>query len=991
MSELFQNVLTASFYGSIVILAVLLLRLLLKKTPKKFLCLLWLLAGIRLLMPFEIRSDFSLQPDVESFREVRIAEEIPEPTVHAPIYPAEDASLSPDFGQQMDILSQPEEMRSPENVIGAYHPEMSPEQENALLTLDKIASNIWLAIAFGFGLYTIASYIRLKLQVREAIRLQGNVWECDRIETAFILGFIRPRIYLPMGMSENNRRHILAHEQTHLEKGDHWIKMIGFLALAIHWFNPLVWLAYILLCKDIEMACDERVVQFMELEERKSYSAALINCSTNHAHFAACPVAFGEVSVKNRVLTVLNYKKPSFWISLAGVIAIIFVAVCLVTSPAEEAAGIVPETTEETLPPREVVNVRTVDELLSAIAPDRELILETGSYNLCEASTYGKETGSEYYTWGQVYDGYELILTNVENLAIRGSGMHVTLLETDPRYADVIAMENCTNVELEGITAGHTRERGECSGGVIRLRRSNGIDLHGMGLYGCGVVGLETEESTDVTLTDSDIYDCSSSAARLNTSEGITVSGCRIYRIGAELYGGYTFFSAWDCRNVLIENNEISDSEVCHLLSTNTSGITLKNNRISENRFTQGVLDIQYNGSDQQPADHGLDVVLDNNKLEDNSIRKWFAYFAVDVYDGKGRIWTEETLTKAYGIDPEKQAEPQQPQLQIHVSTADEFIATIGPDKEIILDAKLYDLSTATGYGTSEGEYYYWEDIFDGPGLVIRNVNNMTIRSDDGDRNKHTIAAIPRYADVLAFRSCSDITVSGFTAGHTKEQGSCAGGVLEFRDSDFITVESCGLFGCGILGVETQNCSNVTVQDCEIYECSNGGIEMRDTIQVTLENNTFRDIGGSNIMSFHSCKDVQIDGDTVIGDSFGSYRVSTPEQQELQKLQEVVYNFPYYFRTNDAENLSGLLASTYDGEVTAWSQGDDLLDTNMPEVSKENLAEIKKDGMCLFSVTLRKWNSAVSDWEEGEWRLNYTVIEEAGAFKVKDYSFRQLY
>ena len=143
----------------------------------------------------------------------------------------EDASLSPDFGQQMDILSQPEEMRSPENVIGAYHPEMSPEQENALLTLDKIASNIWLAIAFGFGLYTIASYIRLKLQVREAIRLQGNVWECDRIETAFILGFIRPRIYLPMGMSENNRRHILAHEQTHLEKGDHWIKMIGFLAL----------------------------------------------------------------------------------------------------------------------------------------------------------------------------------------------------------------------------------------------------------------------------------------------------------------------------------------------------------------------------------------------------------------------------------------------------------------------------------------------------------------------------------------------------------------------------------------------------------------------------------------------------------------------------------------------------------------------------------------------------------------------------------------
>ena len=990
MTELFQNVLNASFHGSIVILAVLLLRFLLKKTPKKFLCLLWLLAGIRLLMPFEIRSDFSLQPDVESFRDVQIAEDIPEPTMHAPMYVEEDVSLTPDFGQQMDVPYQSEGMLSSESVIGAYRPDEVPEQENVLLTLDKVAANIWLTIAFGFGLYTMASYIRLRLQVREAIRLQGNVWECDRIETAFILGFIRPRIYLPMGMSESNRNHILAHERTHLEKGDHWIKMIGFLALAIHWFNPLVWLAYILLCKDIEMACDERVVQFMELEERKSYSAALINCSTNRAHFGACPVAFGEVSVKNRVLTVLNYKKPSFWISLAGVIAIIFVAVCLVTSPAEETAAITPETTEETLPPREVVKVSTVDELLSAIGPDREIVLETGSYNLGEASAYGQNSHSEYYTWGQVYDGYELILTNVENLAIRGSGMHVTLLETDPRYADVIALENCTNVELADFTAGHTRDRGECSGGVISLRRSNDIDLHGMGLYGCGVIGLETEACTGITLTDSDIYDCSSSALSLNGTQDVAVSGCRIYSIGEEQNGGYSLFTAWDSRNICIENNEISDSEVCHLLSTNTSGITLKNNRISGNRFTRGVMDIQYDGLDQRPADNGLNVTLDNNKLEGNSIRKWFEYFAVDIYDGKGQVWTEEALTKEYGIDPEKQSQTQQPQLQIHVSTVDELIAAIGPDKEIILDAKMYDLSTATGYGTSRGEYYYWEDIFDGPGLVIQNVNNMTIRSDDGDVNKHTIAAIPRYADVLAFKSCSNITVSGFTAGHTKEQGSCAGGVLEFRDSDFITVDNCGLFGCGILGIQTEGCSNVTVQNCEIYECSNGGIDMRDTIQVSLENNTFRDIGGSNIMSFHSCKDVQIDGDAVIGDNFSSYSISTPEQQELQKLRETVYNFVYYYRTADTINLKPLLADSYTGDVTVRI-GDDLLDTDVPEITGADLEGIKEDGMRLFSVTMRKWNPGVSDWEEGEWKLNYTVIEEDGEFRVKDYSLRQLY
>ena len=290
MTDLFQNVLTASFHGSIVILAVLVLRFALKKTPKKFLCLLWLLAGIRLLMPFQIRSGLSLQPDVEAVTER------PAPTVayEEPAWeelPEAAVPVVPEADNRMPVVMMPAGPVMPDAM-----PEELPEQmmpaADPLMTLDAIAANIWAFVAIGFAIYTLGSYLRLKLQVREAVRIKGNIWECDRIETAFILGFIRPQIYLPMGMSQNNRRHILAHERTHLEKGDHWFKMVGFLALAIHWFNPLVWLAYILLCKDIEMACDERVVQFMELEERKSYSAALINCSTNHAHFAACPVAF---------------------------------------------------------------------------------------------------------------------------------------------------------------------------------------------------------------------------------------------------------------------------------------------------------------------------------------------------------------------------------------------------------------------------------------------------------------------------------------------------------------------------------------------------------------------------------------------------------------------------------------------------------------------------------------------------------------------------
>jgi len=979
MTSLFQNVLTSSFHGSIVILAVMALRLVLKRTPRKFFCFLWLLAGIRLLMPFEIQSVLSLQPNVDTITEARFSQAAP--TVPAsenlPVYVPEENIMigQPELNVLPVMPQQYPMMEKPAESIPEY-------RADPLMTLDAIAANIWLAVAFCFVLHTIGSYLRLKLQVREAIRLKGNIWECDRIETAFILGFIRPRIYLPMGMSKTTRRHILAHEQTHLEKGDHWFKMIGYIALAIHWFNPLVWVAYILLCKDIEIACDERVVQFMELEERKSYSAALINCSTNHAHFAACPVAFGEVSVKNRVISVLRYKKPSFWISLAGVIAILFVAVCLVTSPTEEpeAADAVPETTEEALPPREVINVSTVDELLAAIGPHREILLEAGTYNLSEAATYG--SSGEYYRWGQVSDGYELVLDGVENMAIRGSGMHVTLIETDPRFADVIALENCHDVEIEGITFGHTRLRGECGGGVISLRQSSDIDLHQLGLYGCGMVGLETETAAHVTLTDSDIYDCSNSAVNLNASQDITISGCRIYRIGDEQYGGWTYVNAWGSLDVVIENNELTDSELNCLLASYDSQVTLKNNRISGNRFTDGVLTMQCNPETTR------DVVLDNNKFTDNSIRRWYE-FVLDDYiakDGKGKALTEEALTKIYGVSQDEQTKPQQPQLQIHVSTVDEFIAAIGPDKEIILDGELYDFSTATGYGYAKGDYYYWEDVFDGPGLVIQNVSNMTIRSNDGDVTKHTLAAIPRYADVLAFRGCSNITVSGFTAGHTREPGSCAGGVLEFRDSDFITVENCGLFGCGILGVQTESCSNVTVRDCEIYECSTGGIEMRDTYEVILENNTFRDIGGRYIMQFISCMNVTIDGSEQFArDAVATLGISSPEQDDMNALERVVTDFVWHYRANNPEEMAQYLASSYTGDGKTFREPDaETVDSSFADVDIYDLKEIREKGSVTYEVVLWSWNGNLNE-ELG--KLRYTVIRENDTYKVSDYTF----
>ena len=294
MERFLQNLLTASIHGSILIFAVLLLRLVLLKTPKKYICYLWLLAGIRLLLPIEIRSDLSLQPEFTlSFAKI------------------------------------------------------------SSLKWAAVLPWVWAVIAACFAIYSLISYLKLKNQVRDAIRIRGG-WESNKIETAFILGFIKPKIYIPMGMDSQSCQNILAHERTHLDKGDHWIKMIGFLALALHWFNPLVWVAYILLCKDIETACDERVIRFMELDERKAYSSALLRCSSRRAHFAASPVAFGEVSVKQRILSILKYKKPSFWLSLLGVLAFFFVAVCFLTSP--------PAAQTQVLSPEEQANLAKIEQ-----------------------------------------------------------------------------------------------------------------------------------------------------------------------------------------------------------------------------------------------------------------------------------------------------------------------------------------------------------------------------------------------------------------------------------------------------------------------------------------------------------------------------------------------------------------------------------------------------------------------------------------------------
>lgn len=203
------------------------------------------------------------------------------------------------------------------------------------------------------------------------------------------------------------------------------------------------------------------------------------------------------------------------------------------------------------------------------------------------------------------------------------------------------------------------------------------------------------------------------------------------------------------------------------------------------------------------------------------------------------------------------------PQTQVTVTTADEFLAAIGSDTEIIVDAQLIDLSTATGYGTALGANYRWDDPFDGPELVITGVSNLTIRGAGEDRTATVISAVPRYADVLSFENCSNIHVKGITAGHTQEPGYCMGGVLFFQNSQDILVENCGLFGCGTLGVSAYSSKDIQIVNNEIYECSVGGVEFTNCDRVNVDGNTFRDIDGP-AFRIYDCGTITCNGEPAV-------------------------------------------------------------------------------------------------------------------------------
>ena len=312
MSELFLKIVNMSISAGWVVVAVLIMRIILRKAPKWIRVLMWGIVAVRLVCPFTVESVVSLIPSAQTLSPDIMMD--PTPTVHTgvtvinnSVNPIITGSLSPSIGDSV----------------------------NPLQIWIPILSAVWLLGIAVLLVYTLISYIRLRLRLRTAVLLRDNVFESDNVSSPFVLGVIKPRIYLPFNINKQDAEHVIAHEQAHVRRRDHLWKPLGFLLLTVHWFNPLMWLAYLLLCRDIELACDEKVVNTLDLEQRADYSEALLNCSVNRRTIAACPLAFGEVGVKNRVKSVLSYKKPALWIMIIAVAVSIVAAVCFLTDPKE--------------------------------------------------------------------------------------------------------------------------------------------------------------------------------------------------------------------------------------------------------------------------------------------------------------------------------------------------------------------------------------------------------------------------------------------------------------------------------------------------------------------------------------------------------------------------------------------------------------------------------------------------------------------------------
>lgn len=357
MTNVFLTLLNMSITASYLILAIVVIRLVFRRAPKWFFCALWCLVGIRLICPISVESAWSLIPNVKPVSEEWLTQQgvVTEHALGSVVYSGTDLNAGMNYDSKDGLsgaqnypsagdlnegqndphtqaLSKDQNYSSKENLNDSVN-------NSRGVFLGRLISFLWLTGGIALLTYTLITYLHLKWRIQDAVRLRDNLFQSEKVDSPFVLGILKPCIYLPYHMEETTLNCVIAHEQAHIRRGDHISKMVGFLLLAVYWFQPLIWLAYVLFCRDLELACDEYVVKELNTEQRKLYSTALLQCSIARRRVAPCPIAFGEVGIATRIRNALHYKKPTLWILIICLVLGIVAAVCFLTNPSSAEKG----------------------------------------------------------------------------------------------------------------------------------------------------------------------------------------------------------------------------------------------------------------------------------------------------------------------------------------------------------------------------------------------------------------------------------------------------------------------------------------------------------------------------------------------------------------------------------------------------------------------------------------------------------------------------
>ena len=530
------------------------------------------------------------------------------------------------------------------------------------------------------------------------------------------------------------------------------------------------------------------------------------------------------------------------------------------STPAPTSAG-----TEEQQ--KNMVEVSSVDDFLAALAPDTVVVLTRDLYNLSSASDYGEEKENGAYTWENCFDGFQLVIHGVDGLEIRASGRDKVTVSAVPRYANVLTFRNCRELTLTGFTAGHTEEPGFCSGGVLEFESCESVSINDCGLFGCGTLGVNAIRSRQILTVNSEIYECSYGAVSATGCFDVELRDCMIRDCGTkdESFHCFNLLEAVGSTGFALVNCDLSGNHTEVLLRSEYAdqvcllGCGFTNNTITDCAFKLS----------------GMSPTIEGCEFTGNKLSRYYAQdfntYAVSA-EGEDLITFDFDRMKRSeavydGPQPIAAAAPKgvkQPDgsEEYHVTTVDEFLAALGPDRTIYLDAELFDLAKASGYGGYGSEYYHWDATYDGPTLVINDVQNLHL--EGLGKEKTLLQATPMYADVLRFMRCDDISIKGLTAGHA-EMGECAGDVLSFDTVSNLQLYDCGLYGCGVWGIRTVACSSVNIENCEIYSCSYGAIVMLDTVDVTMNQLNIHDMPEGFDSSFYGCERVTCDGRQITG------------------------------------------------------------------------------------------------------------------------------